>query len=183
MWTFLRWERAEACLQLGVFYLRDRSLPLVRWRDTITSQWQLPDVLLTRRQGCVCVFFSQDITATRDVWYRPEGNEGARRGPGPGNVTYILCLFLQRGRADELWALVSLAPFFCLMAVNHLVYPILFSSNVNLGLPFIDSIMTTTRWLEGTWPTEEILCFTTNVSSSSPCIQLHNMTTGTFMVI
>jgi hypothetical protein len=27
---------------------------------------------------------------------------------------------------------------------------------------------------------EEILCFTTNVSSVGPCIQLYNMTTGDF---
>jgi hypothetical protein len=41
-------------------------------------------------------------------------------------------------------------------------------------------LVTITGLLEGTWPMEEILCFTTNVSFSGPCIQLHNMTTGGF---
>jgi hypothetical protein len=41
-------------------------------------------------------------------------------------------------------------------------------------------LVTTTGQLEGTYPTEEILSINTNVSSVSPCIQLHNITMGDF---
>ena len=68
-------------------------------------------------------------------------------------------------------------PILLPVAVNFLAYPVLFSSNLSLGLPFMD-LVTTTRQLEGIWPTEEIICLTTNVSSVSLCIQLHSMDTS-----
>ena len=51
---------------------RNTSLPLVTWRDPITSQWQLPALLLTRGQGYACVF-PQD--ATVPIWV-PSSNVG-----------------------------------------------------------------------------------------------------------
>jgi len=110
--------------------------------------------------------------------HRP-GGKGAWRGPGQGDVIYILCLwiFLQFGRSDELWALVPQTPILLPVVVSSLTYSLLFSSNVSLGLSFMD-LVTSTRLLEGTWPTKEILCSTTNVFSIDPFILLHNMTMG-----
>lgn len=73
------------------------------------------------------------------------GGKGARRGLGLGDVIYILCLsiFLQPGRADELWALVPLHPILLPVAVNFPAYPVFFSSNVSLGLHFMDLVTTT----------------------------------------
>jgi hypothetical protein len=95
------------------------------------------------------------------------------------NVHTFLFIFLQPRRANELLALVSLPPVPLPVAVNSPAYPVLFSSNASLGLPFMD-LVTSTQQLESTWPTEEILCFATNVSSVDPCIQLHNMTIEDF---
>ena len=61
----------------------------------------------------------------------------------------------------------ALAPILLPVAVNSPAYPVLFSSSVSLRLPFMD-LITTTRQLEGTWSTEDIFCFTTNVSSIGP---------------
>lgn len=62
---------------------------------------------------------------------------------------------------------------------KHTGLSLIFSPTVRKGLAFMD-LVTTTPWLEGSWPMEEVLCFTTNVSSVGPCIQLHNKTTGDF---
>lgn len=80
--------------------------------------------------------------------YGPGGDEGARKRPGCGDVMYIiyiLCLliFLQHGWADELLALVSLPPILLPVAINSPAYPVPFSSNVSLGLPFMDLVTTT----------------------------------------
>jgi hypothetical protein len=60
-------------------------------------------------------------------------------------IIYILCLliFLQHGWADELLALVSLPPILLPVAINSPAYPVPFSSNVSLGLPFMDLVTTT----------------------------------------
>jgi len=161
------------------FLLRDTPLLLVRWRDPIFSQWQPPAMFLTRGQGYACVSPRMQLCqygCPREMFTQPWP-----RGQWRSQKTrswYILCLliFLQPGRANELWALVSLSSILLPVAVNSPAYPI--TSLPMWVLHGLSHYYTTIR--EGTWPTEEILCFTTNVSSISPCIQLHNMTTGDF---
>ena len=74
---------------------------------------------------------------------------------------YILCLLVFFSLGGPMsFEIFALAPILLPVAVNSPAYPVLFSSNVSLGLSFMDSV-TTTQQLEGTWPTEEILYFTT----------------------
>ena len=81
--------------------------------------------------------------------HRPGDDKGFRRRSGLGGVMYNLCLlyFLLPRRADEFLVLVPLPPILLPVAVNSPAYPVLFSSNVNLSLPFID-LATTTLQLE-----------------------------------
>lgn len=81
--------------------------------------------------------------------------------------------------AEDLWALTPLPSVLLPVAVDSPAYPVLFSSNQSLGLPFMD-LVTTTQKLGGTWSMNKILCFTTNVSPTSPCVGLYNMTMGDF---
>ena len=62
------------------------------------------------------------------------------------------------------------------VAVNSITPPVLLSLNVFA----LHGLVTTIQRLEGTWSTEEILCFSTDVSFISPCIQLYNKTMGVF---
>ena len=74
---------------------------------------------------------------------------------------YILCLLVFFSLGGPMsFEFYALAPILLPVAVNSPAYPVLFSSNVSLVLFFMDSV-TTTQQLEGTWPTEEILYFTT----------------------
>ena len=118
---------------------------------------------LAENQARINLEYNLSITFDMLTGHRPGGDEGARSSPGLREIMYILFLliFLQPGRAEELWALVLLPSILLPLAVNSLAYPGLFSSSVNLGLPLRD-LVTPTRRIEGTWPTEEILCFTTD---------------------
>ena len=102
------------------------------------------------------------------AWLSSGGNERARRRPGYGDRMYILCLLVFFSLGGPMsFEFYALAPILLPVAVNSPAYPVLFSSNVSLVLFFMDSV-TTTQQLEGTWPTEEILCFTTNCPLCQP---------------
>ena len=95
------------------------------------------------------------------AWLWSGGNEGARGRPGYGDRMYILCLLVFFSLGGPMsFEFFALAPILLPVAVNSPAYPVLFSSDVSLGLSFMD-LVTTTQQLEGTWPTEEILYFTT----------------------
>lgn len=89
---------------------------------TVFLNWRSKHYDLNENQVKINLKYNLNVAFDVNTGYGPMGGEGARRRQGYGNIMYILCLliFLQPGRADELWALVPLHPILLPVAVNSL---------------------------------------------------------------